>query len=214
MFVRYPEAGRVKTRLAASLGDERAATLYRAFVEDLVERLTSSQRWRFVLAVDPAWTEETYSGWLPGIELWSQGEGDLGTRMQSVVRQGLEGAAPRVVIIGSDVPQLPLAALHEAMDTDADLVLGPSEDGGYFLIGLRKPLPLFEGVAWSTSTVLEETVSRARRANVTMHLLHPAIDMDTIEQWIGLAARLRCNEALAALAPRTARLAREWSEHA
>ena len=119
----------------------------------------------------------------------------------SAHREGCE----RCVLVGSDMPHLAGDTVAEAFErlADADLVLGPAEDGGYYLIAMRKPEDVFEGVAWSTRDVLAQTVERARSLGLRVSLLAPGFDVDDVEDLERLRAYLRGTGAAGAL-PRTA----------
>jgi rSAM/selenodomain-associated transferase 1 len=176
-MAKYPEPGRVKTRLAAALGDERACALYRAFVLDLAERLARLP-YEVIWAYSPA--AAPFAALLPRARCVAQVEGDLGARMAHAVHAAFaEGAAP-VLVLGADVPHVSAACLEEAACAAAStLVLGPAEDGGYYLIGLACPHPgLFAGVPWGGDGVLAATQAHARRLGLQTHLLPPTFDVD------------------------------------
>ena len=182
MFVKAPEPGRVKTRLAASIGDAPAAELYRAFLTDLIERFRGTGD-RRVLAYSPAddATREFFcqlAGW--DYKLWPQPEGDLGTRM----RMFFESFGPEpVVLIGSDSPTLPsnFPDIAFAMLSHHDVVLGPATDGGLYLIGLnleRRAWPIFDGIDWSTARVLDQVMRRLIELDARVEVLPPWYDID------------------------------------
>ena len=153
VMARYPEPGRVKTRLAASIGDAAAAALYRAFLDDLRARLAWHRSWVFHWAFEPVGSP--FRAELAAeTAAFAQVEGDLGARMHGAMTRGLRGGALRVVLIGSDVPHVPLSTLEEAfrrLSAGADLVVGPAEDGGYYMIGSRSVPPVFEDIRWGGS---------------------------------------------------------------
>jgi len=185
VFVRAPQPGKVKTRLAAGIGNEAAARAYRSLVDRLVHRL---ERLRQVeLHYDPPGAEEQIRPWLqPGWTARPQAAGDLGGRMQTAFATAFNGGADRVAIIGTDCPDIAvddIAAAWNGLDT-GDLVLGPAVDGGYWLIALRAPQPiLFSQMPWSTSNVLVETMARASRLGLQTRLLRELRDIDTAEDW-------------------------------
>ena len=179
VFARVPLAGRVKTRLAARIGDDAAARLYDAFVRDLVGRFSATPfavRWavappadgfceRFGLATDVC---------------REQVGADLGERMRRALGDQLATGAGRCVLVGSDTPHLPVERVAEAFDRldDADLVVGPASDGGYYLIGLKEPHDVFSGISWSTPAVLEETAARSRRLGLSLARVPEDFDVD------------------------------------
>ena len=183
MFARYPEPGRVKTRLAERLGAHAAADIYRAFLADLARRLRQCAD-RRVLCYTPADARagEYFRSLGAGdFELWSQPDGELGQRMLAFFTD-FSQAGNRVILIGSDAPPLPRRILEQAFSAldHVDCVLGPATDGGYYLLGLRVVRSeLFSDVAWSTSDVLAQTVERIRAAGLTLRLLQPWYDVDT-----------------------------------
>ena len=183
MMARRPEAGRVKTRLCPPLTAEQAAMLYTAFLHDLVELL------RHIPAVQPliAYTPETdadyFAALAPDIARRPQRGIDLSARLATITTDLFHEGAPAVVVIGSDSPALPAAYIEEAfaaLTNGADLVLGPADDGGYYLVGLRQSMPvLFTNVVMSTATVLHDTLVIAEQLGLRTTLLAPWYDVDT-----------------------------------
>lgn len=183
VFLKYPAAGHVKTRLAAALGDAAAAEVYRACVELTLEELTSLREETDVY-VAPAHAVGACRDWLESVwrVLPQQGE-SLGARLAHATHTAFAEGAERVIAIGSDAPWLTAEAIAAAFEalSQHDVVLGPTEDGGYYLIGLRKPMPeLFERVAWSTAAVFEQTHANARRSGASVQVLPRGYDIDTI----------------------------------
>lgn len=187
MFVKQPVAGRVKTRLAASLGTdgtESAAMLYDAFQTDLVDRFRGryDQRW---LGFSPA----SATGFFENLSqadyrLWAQPDVDLGNRMRAFFEMAFANGAGRVVLIGSDSPTLPTSLVDEAFELlrTRDLVVGPATDGGYVLIGQSGSVrDVFDGIQWSQPGVLAQTVQIAQRQSLSVDLLTPWYDVDTID---------------------------------
>ena len=178
-MAKYPAPGRVKTRLAATLGAERACALYRAFVLDLADRLAAlpyAVCWAF-------WPPEApFATLLPGAVCRPQRGSDLGARMADAVAAAFAERPGALVVVGADAPHIPPERLGEAfalLGRGADVVLGPAEDGGYYLLGLAAPAPeLFADIAWSTPDVLRATVDRARRLGLTTRLLATSFDVD------------------------------------
>ncbi len=196
VMAKHPVAGQVKTRLAASLGEQPAAALATAFLEDLIWRLADCGD-RRILATWPQTGEshDFFSQRSAGrFDLWPQPEGSLGDRLQAVFRDHLRpGLDDRVVVIGSDSPTLPtqtLAAAFDALDQQ-DVVLGPATDGGYVLIGLRRMVPgLFEQIDWSTAFVYEQTLQRLEAAGVRPAVLPAWYDIDTLDDLVRLYREL------------------------
>jgi rSAM/selenodomain-associated transferase 1 len=183
VFAKYWKPGQVKTRLAASLGAETAARLYETFVAATVARL-SAVECRRVLAYTPADDQTLTAFQAAGLSDWSlepQAEGDLGARITAYFDQQFRSGAQRVVLLGSDSPNVPLIevqAAFEHLKTD-DVVLGPTEDGGYYLVGAaHQTPPIFHDIPWSTPEVLAATT--ARLAGLRHTLLDAWYDVDEL----------------------------------
>ena len=212
MFAKYWEPGRVKTRLAASLGDVAASEVYYAFLECLVERFASVGD-RRVLVYAPADCEHHFAQ-LAGdqFQLQPQSPGDLGARMQSYFEQAQRAGMQRVVVVGSDSPSLPASYVEQAFERlqEFPCVLGPSRDGGYYLLGLAGQLPpIFADLPWSTDRVLELTRARLRAADCTWCELPEWYDVDAADDLAALRGELvDCNNepSLASLADRLTQL--------
>jgi len=190
-MARYPEPGRVKTRLARVLGAGAAADLYRAFLLDLADRLLALP-YPVTWAVDPP--TAPFATLVPGASCRAQGDGDLGARMARSFDGEFAARPGSVAIIGADAPHLPADALAETdlvLGREADVVLGPADDGGYYLIGLARPAPaLFTDIPWSTSAVLAATIARAEAGGLRTHLLPGSFDVDEPSDIARLAALL------------------------
>jgi rSAM/selenodomain-associated transferase 1 len=188
----------VKTRLTPPLSPEDASRLSGAFLEDM-GRLGAA-RWERTLflareAADEKPSPRPLAGWATA----DQAAGDLGERLESALRVLLERGRP-AVILGADHPDLPERFLDLALEALAgsDLVLGPTPDGGYYLIGLNLPVPgLLSGIAWSTPRVLAETEERARALGLRVERLPEWPDVDTWEDVLALARRLAENPGAA-----------------
>jgi len=184
LFAKNPEPGRVKTRLQPWCGPEGAAAVYRAFVLDCAANLASCRAGRKVVAYAPADAERAVRDLLAEIgefELIPQSEAGLGERMARVMAWSFAEGMQCTAIIGSDSPSLPATYIDMALERleERDAVLGPSTDGGYYLVGLRAGLGtrIFTGVEWSTGKVLAQTLERL--GPLTLGLLPPWYDVDT-----------------------------------
>lgn len=206
IFARVPAPGQVKTRLARRVGDEAAAALYAAFLDDVC-RLSCPVAGRRVLCE---------AGELPSTALTAraaghamthalQGGGDLGARMDRALTLELAGARA-VCVIGSDSPTLPPALVEQAfaeLETK-EVVLGPSTDGGYWLIGARRPAPeLFAHMPWGTQAVLPETLRRLAALGRPTAVLPFFYDVDDEDDLELLGAHLQLLDP--AVAPATRR---------
>ncbi len=183
LMVKRPQPDVVKTRLIPHCSAEEAAALYRAFVLDCVAVLAASAAELKVIAYTPADAEPELRQWLEGMGDFAwvpQPDADLGLRMDELMRWSFDQGARRTAIIGSDTPSLPPAYIDQALDLmeDRDVVIGPSTDGGYYLIGQRAgERLLFEGIEWSTGRVLEQTIDKL--GDCSLGLLPPWYDVDT-----------------------------------
>lgn len=187
IFIRNPELGKVKTRLARTLGDDEALRIYQILLEKTRAAALGCEAERWLM----------YSHFLDENDDWSsdffqkkvQSEGDLGQRMEAAFQQALDAGAEKVVIIGSDCPTLTGPILDQAFAAlDAhDWVIGPVPDGGYYLLGMRSLLPtLFRDMAWSTEAVRATTLARIAAAGKTVAELPMLTDVDTEEDWVGV----------------------------
>jgi rSAM/selenodomain-associated transferase 2/rSAM/selenodomain-associated transferase 1 len=182
VFAKAPREGRVKTRLAAEVGDREATRIYRTLGRRVVEAVRGGA-WRTRICFTPADAREELEAWLGGhrLEFRPQASGDLGRRMAFAFEDTFAEGAERVCVVGTDVDGLEqeLVARAFAALEQHDLVLGPALDGGYWLLGLDGPQPaLFQGIRWSTPEVLEETLERARGLGLRVHLLPALRDVD------------------------------------
>lgn len=187
VFVRAPEAGRVKTRLAAALGAEAALRVYRRLAEHAVAEARALAPGVTVrVHHTPADAGEAVRAWL-GAELDylpQSADPDLGERMRAAFDAAFAAGFRRVVIIGSDLPELSADVLHHAFASlDAhDVVLGPARDGGYYLLGMRRMVgDVFAGVPWSTDRVLARTLEILRGMGIEPALLEALADVDEVE---------------------------------
>lgn len=203
--------GRVKTRLIGRLGADGSARLHEAFLADVLEVLADG---RFSLRV--GWALEPEEPVPPpgdGVDdAFRQVGDDLGARLFHALRRAGRDHT-RIAAIGSDHPEIDAATVEEAFGrlAEADVVLGPAADGGYFLIALRREAlrrGLFEGIAWSTSAVCAQTIERARQLGLTVDLLSVGHDIDDGPALDALASRLRAAPQVAC--PRTRALLTEW----
>lgn len=152
---------------------------------------------------EPGEALEEMRAWLPGMRLLAQSGPDLGARMADAFARAFARGASRVALVGTDTPGVTretVALALSALDA-ADIVLGPAEDGGYYLVALRGPRPaLFAGIDWSTPRVLDETRARAAAAGLAVRELTPLADIDTLDDlrraWPRIEGVLAGREAL------------------
>jgi rSAM/selenodomain-associated transferase 1 len=210
LILKCPRIGQVKTRLANAIGAEQATLIYRALVEHQCTEIPS--QWEVSICFTPANAEDEMRDWLEphltsGASFLPQVDGDLGQRLTMVVQTEFARERERVFLIGGDCPGLSrdyFLQADDALDSN-DVVIGPAQDGGYVLLGLKRPvafatskepvlsslkgpalsLPkrlqaLFANIAWSSSAVLEQTLGAARDQNLSVRQLHPLADIDDL----------------------------------
>lgn len=193
IMAKAPEPGAVKTRLCPPLSPREAAALAACFLLDRVEQLQALEGIEPVVAFTPPDREAVLRALVAdGIRLLPQVGPDLGARLERLLGDLLAAGCIGALALDADSPTLPTAYLAEAVGLvragDADVVLGPCDDGGYYLVGLRRPAPvLFAAMPWSTPALLAETVTRAARAGLRVRLLPGWFDVDRPED----LARLR-----------------------
>ena len=223
MMAKYWTPGRVKTRLARAIGTERSAELHHTFVIELADRLGAVAD-RRQIALDPFGHAGDVAAQIGDRwELTDQGPGDLGCRMSRWFGRHLSGATvttgdavtavDRAILIGADCLTIGPADIDQAFERlrSHDVVLGPSRDGGYYLIGLRggwddRLAALFRDVAWGTAEVLATTMRHAEAAGLRVAQLPPREDVDTIDELRRLAAEVHATDVHGADDPRMARL--------
>ncbi len=196
LFAKSPIKGQVKTRLAAEKGEDFTVELYKHFVEDMIY-LVNNLGVHLKLCFYPPHTRLNFSEWLGEQYCYSPQVGDdLGERLSNAFDSAFEEDFSNVVAIGSDSPDLPVHYLKESFEALAkhDTVIGPSNDGGYYLIGFSKEgfIPeVFENIAWSTNSVFEQSEIILKRHGRKVYLLPLWHDVDTIEDLKSLISRTR-----------------------
>jgi rSAM/selenodomain-associated transferase 1 len=189
MFVRSPEKGTVKTRLAKALDEDTVLGLYRCFGSDLLEML-SHTTFGLRISFFPADAQRKVADWLGQGHVYTAQQGrDLGERMENAFTAAFADGFRRVVIIGSDSPDLPGEILEEAVSSLAsrDAVIGPANDGGYYLMGFnadRFLTAVFRDIDWGTSTVFEQTMSILNRHSYETQVLGRWPDIDSYEDLV------------------------------
>ena len=201
IFAKFWEPGKVKTRLADSIGEIPAADIYYKFLRCTIENV-ASLTCRKVIGFTPESKAAEFQDIAPNWELVPQAQGDLGRRMQSYFENCFAHGDSHAVLIGSDTPTLPVSLVESAFKKldNHDIVLGPSNDGGYYLIGINKifltKLPtIFSDINWSTSQVLAQTTEKLRQLKARWTLLETFNDIDAIDDLISLVDELKNNRS-------------------
>jgi len=205
VVAKHPAPGQTKTRLTPPLSPEQAALLYECFLRDTLELMCVVPDARRAIAYLPLAARGYFTSLAPDFDLIPQVGADLGTRLDHALTHYLQQGYDSVVIMNSDGPTLPIEYVIQAfaeLATSAEVVLGPSDDGGYYLIGLKRPAPrLLREVRMSTSHVLVDTLALAREENLRVALLPAWYDVDDTASLARLIDEL--NTAPATVAPYT-----------
>ncbi len=199
VFAKNPVPNQVKTRLVPTLSPEQAATLYTAFLTDWCNTLTKLSDVDLIIAYTPAEAQSDLQALIGDDVLYIPQMGaDLGERLASATQWATEHGYTKTLLVGSDSPTLPIAYVSKAFTLldSQDITIGPSTDGGYYLIGfsatnIAMTVPfIFEEIAWSTADVFQQTVTRIQSRKVTFGLLPPWYDIDTAEDLAFLHAHI------------------------
>ena len=190
VFAKNPVPNQVKTRFVPTFSPEQAATLYTAFLTDWCETLAKRSGVDLIVAYAPPEAESDLRALIGDDFIYIPQTGtDLGERLASATQWAAEHGYTKILLVGSDSPTLPISYISDALTQldSRDVVIGPSTDGGYYLIGFSArnvttigPF-VFEDIAWSTADVFQQTVARIRSIKATVGLLPPWYDIDTAE---------------------------------
>lgn len=192
IFVKNPIEGNVKTRIAKTTGYAKATEIYHellAYTRSVTENLPAEGYAKTVYYGDFINQNDLWNGWAKAL----QPEGDLGTRMKQAFREQFENGAENVVIIGSDCLELQpqhLVEAFQALQTN-DVVIGPSTDGGYYLLGMTSLYEvIFDNMPWSQPTLMEKTTAALHSRKLTYHLLPPLTDIDEWADYVAAKASI------------------------
>lgn len=215
IFVKWPEPGKVKTRLAQSIGNQEATRIYRILVRGVLELLGPLMSSKadesghdpltcWLLSTPESHQEEaagwlqeeaSLAGWPPDqIIVKPQAFGDLGNRLRVAFEQGFQAGFARVAAIGTDCVELDCGLVRESwhqLSGDCDLVFGPATDGGYYLVAMNRPAvcAVFDGIPWSSESTLATSLEIAADAGFQVNLLDKLSDVDTAADWQRVRAR-------------------------
>jgi rSAM/selenodomain-associated transferase 1 len=190
LFVKAPRLGTVKTRLQPELTAAQSLQLYQAMVEDLVHGFQDVDFCDLKIFFHPADAPGEMRDWLGNEpDFFPQQGHDLGARMYQAIADMIHQNYHKAVLIGSDIPTLDLTTVVQAFTSldEYDVVLGPCNDGGYYLIGMKQPyIALFKDIAWSTHIVLQQTIKKARTVKLKIGQLAKQSDIDTYTDILAL----------------------------
>jgi uncharacterized protein len=195
VMARYPQCGTTKTRLARAIGDKETVALYKAFLTDLAEKFSGQacdvDYLSFVATFAPVHVGHMHAFPQQGV--------DLGARLHHVFQWTHDQGYQRTIVIGSDSPHISLQIITQAREALAkvDVVLGPADDGGYYLIAMRRPYDVFTGIPMSTSVVARMTIDVAQSQGLKVHTLENMFDIDELPDLLRLTQLLETHSSLA-----------------
>lgn len=202
IFGRYPHPGKVKTRLAASIGDTASADFYRLCAEHTFRQAASFQTSSIIFYCSNQDDLPLVHEWIIqyNFSIAVQSGITLGERMENAFDSAFQKGAKKVIIIGTDAPDISNEILQSsvaALET-SDIVIGPALDGGYYLLGMKNlHIDLFNEIPWSTDSVFQSTIEKAQTHQLTIQLLPPLTDIDTYEdltKWINCPKSINSTE--------------------
>jgi len=185
VFLKYPEPGKVKTRLAKDVGEKRAAEIYSKMVTTILEQVINSTSYRTIIYYDPPDKLDEIIRWLRKNDLSysAQSGKTLGDRITNAFKEVFDSGTDKAVIIGTDCVDVFSDTIREAISVlgNKDVIVGPAEDGGYYLLGLNKHRPeIFKDIKWSTEEVLKQTIEKILDHNLSYALLRTLNDIDNV----------------------------------
>ena len=195
LFAKYPQVGKVKKKIGEVIGMENSARMCNAFIQDLVNK-NSSRDYDLYLSFIGREHKEKYRELFPQAILYVQRGSNLGENMHCSFEDLLDDYR-KVVILSCDVPQVSSKEVVRAFNAldSYDAVIGPAEDGGYYLIGLKKPRNIFMGLHWGKESLLQEQIHKLKERKMTFVLLNPHPDVDTPEELRYMKKVLKAEDA-------------------
>lgn len=185
IMIKYPDPGKVKTRLAKDIGEHKAAEVCRIIAGRIMKAtIPVAGEFTRIVLYDPPERVRDFTSWFPGEHFVPQRGDDVGERMHNGILDLIDIGAEKVVITGSDIPDLNAEIISSAFAKldEADIVIGPAKDGGYYLIGMTSPhREIFRNIPWSTETVFRETMDAIERLGLLCQTVRDLSDVDTKE---------------------------------
>ena len=195
IFAKAPRPGFVKTRLAQTLGNDQACEAYQQLLRTIASNLAALTS--VTVCYSPADAERDLRSYLPSHWRYRPQKGsDLGARLHHAITDAFEQGSSKVAVIGSDCPYLTCHDISQAWESlkECDVVFGPANDGGYWLVGAKRPhAELFSGIGWGTNAVLNQSRVRAEYLGLKVALLRELSDVDTAADWQAFAAASTLN---------------------
>lgn len=182
VFEKNPKLGKVKTRLAETIGAEKALEIYR-YLLGLTHSVVDLTPYHKIIYFSEFIPDGTSKG---NYSFGLQKKGDLGNKMSYSFLESFEKGFEKIIIIGTDCPEISPELLHQAFDIldEKDAVIGPASDGGYYLLGMKSYHPeLFKNMIWSTSSVYNETTEKFKESDLSYGVLEVLNDIDTEDDW-------------------------------
>ncbi len=182
IFAKSPRGENVKTRLAGRLSKDERLALYESLLENTVEKLRNVPGADTFISYTPPEDGGYFAGF--GLQTFPQAEGDLGLKMHAAITRALDEGYEKAVLVGVDIPGLTASIIQRAFGllSENDLVFGPATDGGYYLVGLKKPAEeVFTGIEWSRRTTLGKSVEKAMAAGLRVEYVDTLSDIDRPE---------------------------------
>ena len=195
ILAKYPQAGKTKTRLCPPLTQQQAAEFYSAMLQDTINLVAHLENVDLAIAISPPEAQEYFAEMVPpGCLLLPVKGADIGECLLAALSGLLERGYQKAIALNSDGPSLPPLFLVQAIHKldGVDLVIGPAEDGGYYLIGMKRLIPeIFQAIDWSTQMVLTQTLERGSDLSMSVRLLPAWYDVDTPEDLARIASELQ-----------------------
>ena len=185
MFCKYPGEGNVKTRIAKTIGNEFAVNLYKILAEHIFQELLKTENVFPYLFYDNNLNRDKIKKWAGAEFSFELQEGnDLGEKMYHAFKKVIDRGSAKTIIVGTDIPDISSEVIQKAIGAlnNSDVVIGPANDGGYYLLGMKKLYrSFFTGIEWSKHTVLKKTLEKINSLNLSYSMLPELIDIDSEE---------------------------------
>jgi len=187
LFAKFPEPGKVKTRLAKDIGPDAAARVCREIAEYVLKRTSpEGSGYHRIIFFSPETMTQRFSEWMPDEVLRAQTGGDVGERMDNALKELFDLGAEKAIVVGSDIPGLHRGIIDQAFQEldSGDVVIGPAMDGGYYLIGMKSPNPeIFRNISWGTEKVFKETVTIIEKKGLSYGVVATLFDVDDLDDF-------------------------------